>query len=137
MTRIPKVLPLAVVLAMGVALQVWAQSPKPATNEVELCDFKVLPVLADANATFSMIFALEIGEEGVPTNIRRVEGHFLDERSFIECLKKWRLAAPRGQKVLVEFDWVHGKGWVRVTITSSTLALTMRIAPGACVATER
>ncbi len=61
-----------------------------------------------------------------------VEGHFLDPKPFVECMQKWRLGAPAGEKVRAEFHWVHAKGWTTVSVGGSTIALSVRIAQGAC-----
>ena len=77
-----------------------------------------------------MAFVSKVGAGGAPTNIRSVGRAFLDEAPFVSCLREWRLPAPAGEAVRVEFDWVHGRGWVALRVMGRTFGQRITIAHG-------
>jgi hypothetical protein len=137
MTRSLKYATPRVAAALLMTAQLWCQSPSPAITDIVFCDFRVPEFLVQGNASFRMTFHLEVGKNQEPTDIRVVGDHLLDEKSFIDCLRTWRLPAPIGEKVRVEFDWVHAQGWVALRIMGATFSQRLKVAPGMCVPAGR
>ena len=91
---------------------------------IELCDFKVPPFVAHANASFSVIYSMDINPNGVPININNVStstiSKALSNEPFIECFQKWRLP-PFYEKVEVYLYWKHAVGWTSVSLIGKNL----------------
>lgn len=132
MASLDGVLSFALVLWMATSAHVVAAQEMTEATELELCDLKVPDAVAQANATFTMMFSAIRGPDGSLKGVKRVRGAFLDDAPFTACMKGWRVAGPVDERVVVAFDWVHAKGWTTIRVLGKTSSLTLRIAPGAC-----
>jgi hypothetical protein len=89
-----------------------ADQPK---DEIELCDFKVPADVAEANASFTVIYALDIGVSGGPSKVTKLKNDFLKDEPFTDCFMRWALPV-RNERITVYLSWEHGKGWTRVAL---------------------
>jgi len=103
---------------------------RPGDLEIEFCDFKVPPDIAQANASFPAAFLVQVGDDGRPVKVDKITNDFLSDEPFISCIKNWRL--PRGtQRVAVTFTWKHADGWTEVAISGGEANYRIKIQPGA------
>lgn len=103
----------------------------PVRTKVELCDLRVPDSVAQANATFTMVFSAVRSADGSLKDIKKTRGSLLPDAPFIACITGWKLSGPASEVVVVEFDWVHSKGWTAIRVLSKSSIVRFRIAPGA------
>jgi hypothetical protein len=105
--------------------------PEGARQEIELCDFQVPPAIARANASFTVVYAIKVGDDGHAASVEKVKNDFLPSRPFTACLGKWILPT-HNRKVVVTLAWQHGVGWTEVTVSGPGIDTRIRISRGAC-----
>ena len=100
---------------------------------IEFCDFKVPPFVAHANASFPVIYTMEINPNGVPININNVStstiSKALSDEPFVECFQKWRLP-PSYEKVEVNLYWKHAEGWISGSLSGKDFVRRWRFQKG-------
>jgi hypothetical protein len=125
---------LVVPVAMLVMFSVSSLSPNVRTTderlEVKMCDFQVPPELARANATFSVFYEIQVGDDGRPTKIEKVKNNLLGNEPFVECIQSWTLSV-KNKRLVASFDWKHGQGWTGLTILGDGLQFQVAFDPGA------
>lgn len=95
--------------------------------EIELCDFQVGKEIAQANASFSVIYTVQVGDDGRPVKVEKERNEFLPDESFVSCIKNWLLPAGRW---IVAFSWTHGKGWTEIAVSGNDLNYRLKIPLG-------
>jgi hypothetical protein len=103
----------------------------PTSEVIELCDFKVPTSVANANASFSVVYSIRVGPDGKALNVTKVKNDFLADGPFIDCLNGWILPTPGGN-VSVTFSWQHSKGWIQVSLSGKGVNRMMRFQQGWC-----
>ncbi len=103
----------------------------PTTTAVELCDLQVPDAVAQAHATFTMAFSAIRSIDGSLKEVKKVRGAFLDAAPFLACVSGWKVPGPASKVVMVEFDWIHAKGWSTIRVLSKSSVLRIKIAPSA------
>lgn len=101
------------------------------SEEIELCDFGVPSAIARANASFPVIYSLELGSTGKPIRVAKVKNDFLADDPFVNCFLGWQLPAEWGT-VYVILNWKHGIGWTQLTISGKGVRRVLRFQPGWC-----
>jgi hypothetical protein len=109
------------------ALTVYAN----ASEEIELCDFKVPGAIARANASFSVIYSIELGPTGKPTKVTKVKNDFLADDPFVNCFRGWQLPPEYGT-VSIILNWKHGIGWTQLSISGKGVHRVLKFQPGWC-----
>jgi hypothetical protein len=104
---------------------------KGVSEVIELCDFKVPKTIANANTSFNVIYLINIGRDGKPSNIVPIKNDFLDNNPFIECIKGWELL-PQGGPYTAIFHWQHGQGWDTVSIKGKETNRLLKFRSGWC-----
>lgn len=102
-----------------------------ASEEIELCDFKVPAAIARANASFSVIYSIELGSTGKPTKVTKVKNDFWADDSFVKCFRGWRLP-PEYRTVSIILNWKHGTGWTQLVISGKGVHRILKFQPGWC-----
>ena len=101
--------------------------------EIEMCDFDVPKNLAQARATFMIVYELQLDGGGRPTKVEKLKMEndlqFSDER-FVRCIKGWILPGVN-QRAFVALQWIHGKGWTQIEISGSDFDYIIKVQPGA------
>lgn len=87
----------------------------PPKDEVVICDVPVSSSVMQANATFNVVYTLDLDAEGRPTKIKPIRNDFLPSEPFQRCFAQWVLPA-KNRLVTVVFRWQHGVGWTDVVI---------------------
>jgi hypothetical protein len=98
---------------------------------IELCDFKVPDSIANANASFSVVYSIEIDPSGKVVKVTKVKNEFLSDAPFVACLRTWQLPPEYGT-VSVIFNWTHGKGWTQMSLTGKGVERVLKFQPGWC-----
>ncbi len=124
-------LSIVAVLLSGCEATILKAQEAPIPTEVELCDLRVPDSVAQANATFTMVFSAVRSTDGTLKDIKKVRGSFLTDAPFVACITGWKLPGPASEPVVVEFDWVHSKGWTTIRALSKSSIIRFKIAPGA------
>jgi hypothetical protein len=101
-----------------------------ASQEIQLCDFKVPKDIAHANASFTVIYAVQTGPDRHFSKIEKIKNDFLNDQPFTQCLSGWTLPVEN-QRVTITFNWKHGQGWTDIALSSKDLNQRIRIQPGA------
>jgi len=104
-----------VVLLTGPVVGPVAAQSSSSSEEIVLCDLGMNKELAQANASFSLIYELEVGSAGDVAGVREVRNGFLPGKRIAACLSRWRFAGS-ARKVMVIFNWKHGEGWRSIAI---------------------
>lgn len=123
-------------IALGSALMLvpsrLAQTPTTPTRrfEINVCDFKVPYEVARANASFTVAYVADVGDDGRPTKIDSVKNELLPNDPFVRCIKSWALPV-KNERLLISFDWRHGQGWSDLTISGQSLSYRIMFEPGA------
>jgi hypothetical protein len=98
--------------------------------EIDMCEFKVPPELAQANASFIVTYIVQVEEDGHPLKVDKVRNDFLTDGPFVHCIKSWILP-PGSRQLAVSFTWKHGQGWTELAITGQDFNYLIRFEPGA------
>lgn len=98
-------------------------------EQIVLCDLGVTTQVRNANATFNVIYQLDIGRAGNVTRASKVRNDFLPDEKIAACLTRWKFSGP-GRQATVAFQWKHGEGWISVGITDGGLTRRIRFDPG-------
>jgi len=120
---------------------VFLWTPVFATEEeiIEFCDLEMPKLLAHANASFSVVYSMDIDSTGTPTNIKLAYNNndkIMSDEPFMKCFQKWKLP-PSYEKVDVSFYWKHAIGWTTVSITGKNIRRTWRFQQGWQVGIKR
>jgi hypothetical protein len=121
---------------LGCVLTLFApQFARPATTagqrlEIDVCEIKVPKELAQANATFTITYAVQVGEDGHPMKVEKVKNDFLPDEPFAVCLKSWTLPTAN-RRLAVSFTWKHAQGWAEIAITGEDFSYRIVFKPGA------
>jgi hypothetical protein len=117
-------------LLMALPQLVGAGITKERELEVDVCDFGVPNEIAQANASFPVVFKVQVGEDGRALKVEKVKNDFLTDEPFVSCIKDWTL--PRGSRPLVvTFDWKHAEGWTEIAISGDEVNYRIKFRPGA------
>ena len=112
----------SVLLMLSLLLAAFADATVSAgaepRDEVWFCQPSVPEEVARANATFSVVYQLEIGPNGRPQSLTKLVNPYLDDEQFIQCLSKWVLPV-KNRRITVAFRWQHGVGWTEVLISGT------------------
>lgn len=121
---------IAVVLSLLVVPGLLLAAEKQ-QRRIHVCDFGVPAAVRQANASFTVIYRLSIGEDGHPRRIERLKNDFLQDGPFTSCFQSWIL--PVGEEnVTVTLSWRHGSGWTDMNISGARFEDEITIRPGAC-----
>ena len=86
---------------------------------IEFCDFEVPKIVAHANASFPVIYSMDIDSTGAPINITKINNHpfekIMPDEPFLKCFQKWKLPTSYG-KVEIHLNWKHAIGWTSVSL---------------------
>jgi len=109
------------ILISGFLLLLIPQFAFPGTTtrhelEIDVCDFGVPKEIAQANASFPVIFTLKVGEDGRVLKVEKVKNDFLADEPFVNCIRDWTLPASN-QTLVVVFNWKHAAGWTDIAIS--------------------
>jgi len=117
-------------LLMALPQFVWAGIAKERELEVDVCDFGVPKEIAQANASFPVVFTVQVGEDGRALKVEKVKNDFLTDKPFVSCIKDWTL--PRSSRSLVvTFNWKHAEGWTEIAISGDEVNYRIKFRPGA------
>ena len=95
-----------------------------------LCGGAVPTVVAEANATFRVVYELETGSSGAVVNVTRLRNALFPDNQLMACLGDWVLPAPN-TKSNVLLEWTHAAGWTRMVVVMPGFpAKTITIDPG-------
>jgi len=100
-------------------------------EEIEFCDFHVPEDVARANASFTVVYSVEVNGEGRATSVRRAKNDFLQDEPFVSCLINWNLPV-RNERVAVALTWKHGIGWTDVNISGQGVDQRIVFQQGYC-----
>lgn len=93
-------------------------------SEIVLCDFGVTSELRAANASFSIVYRIDIGDDGRVVGVSELRNDFLPG-----ALSRWKFAGPK-RRATVSLDWKHGEGWVSIVVSDPRSTLRIRFEPG-------
>jgi hypothetical protein len=128
-TILSKIL-MAGLLLMALPQLGWAGIANEHELEVDVCDFGVPKEIAQANASFPVVFTVQVGEDGRALKVERVKNDFLTDKPFVSCIKDWTL--PRSSRSLVvTFNWKHAEGWTEIAISGEEVNYRIKFRPGA------
>lgn len=86
---------------------------------IEFCNFEVPEIVAHANASFPVIYSMDIDSTGTPININKINNHpfekIMSDDPFLKCFQKWKLPPSYG-KVEIYLNWKHAVGWTSVSL---------------------
>ncbi|MFL6389831.1 MAG: hypothetical protein ACJ71U_20320 [Terriglobales bacterium] len=84
--------------------------------EIEVCDFRVPQEIARANASFTAIYTLKVGENGRPIKVEKEKNDFLADEPFAKCIKNWVLPSSN-ERLVATFTWKHAEGWTEIAVS--------------------
>lgn len=100
-------------------------------SEITFCNLEVSKNTKRANASFSVIYAFEIDQEGKPSKIQKIQDKYVGKEKVIACLSEWRfIGLPSGTDLIAFFRWQHGKGWVEVSVVGQDFKQVIKIKDG-------
>lgn len=109
---------------------VFAGITKERELEVDVCDFGVPKEIAQANASFLVVFTVQVGEHGRALKVEKVKNDFLADKPFVSCIRDWTLPASR-QPLVVTFSWKHAEGWTEIAISGDDVDYRIKFRRGA------
>jgi len=113
-------------------IHAFANEPEIEEEIIEFCNFEMPKVLAQANASFSVVYSMDIDSTGTPINIKLAYNNnekIMSDEPFIECFQKWKLPSSHG-KVDVYFYWKHAVGWTTMSIAGKNVSRKWSFQPG-------
>jgi len=88
----------------------------PPRDEIVLCGGLVPDALANANATFTVVYGLALDSSGSVQKVTRMRNPVIPDGPIIACLRRWSLPA-RNVTATVAMTWRHARGWTDVAVT--------------------
>jgi hypothetical protein len=97
--------------------------------EIALDGFEVRPHWVQGNASFSIIFQFNVGDDSHPADIYLVLGEEqIDVDAAKACLAKWTLSGLLpNKKYFLLLNWEHVKGYTMLTIIGEQMSLTIKL----------
>lgn len=97
--------------------------------ELLLDGFGIKPLWGQMNASFSIVYQFEIGEDGHPMHLQLLVGEkYIDLKAAEACLMKWVLSGLKiWTKYILILNWEHNRGYVSMTILSDQMSLNVRL----------
>jgi hypothetical protein len=96
--------------------------------EVDVCDISVPKEIAQANASFVVVFAVQVDEDGRLIKVDKATNDFLSDVPFVSCMTHWIL--PRNSRALaVTFTWKHALGWTEIAISGDQVDYRIKFHP--------
>ena len=99
-----------------------------ADEEIVFCDLGMTKGLATANATFTVIYQLDVDDSGKVTRVTKGKNDFLPDAKASACLRRWTFDGP-ARRLTVLFRWEHAVGWTSVSITDRGVSRRIRFEP--------
>jgi hypothetical protein len=92
-------------------------SQQPKSDEIVMCGTDVVPkAIQQANASFPIVYKLDIDSIGGVKAATKVMNKFVPDADIRKCLESWKLPTANST-VLVSYNWEHGKGWSSLSIS--------------------
>ncbi len=101
-------------------------------QELTFCAFPLSKAILQANASFNVIYELDVSEKGLPVNIRALEKGFAQAADVQACLEQWRLPQFASKHLVAVFEWHHGVGWKKLAISGPDIKLTIQLTGEKC-----
>ncbi len=97
--------------------------------ETSLDGFGIRPFWSQANASFSIIYQFEIGEDNHPMHMLLLAGDkYIYPKSAEEGLAKWTLTGlERWKRYVLVLNWEHGLGYTSMSILSEQMKLSIKL----------
>ena len=94
---------------------------------IEFCDFNVPSAITHANASFSVVYSMEIDDSGNPVKINKILNNFLTDELFVNCFIKWKLP-PEYKTITIVMNWKHGVGWTQLSLSGKEVHRVFKFA---------
>ena len=117
----------ALTISLSLTSLLWSAEP---SEEIVLCDLGVTRSLSSANASFSVIYRLDVSSTGSVTKVSKLRNDFLPDSMLQACLSRWRFTGQQQRTVITIFEWKHGQGWDSVAITDGGTTRRIRFGAG-------
>jgi hypothetical protein len=101
-------------------------------QELAFCAFPLSKAILQANASFNVIYELDVSEKGLPVNIKALEKGFAQPADVQACLEQWRLPQFASKHLVAVFEWHHGVGWKKLAISGPDIKLTIQLTGEKC-----
>jgi len=108
--------------------------------KMSLDGFWVLPTYIQMNATFSVVYQFEIGDDGHPMHIYALRDKspgwsedpedlcLIDPKAAENSIRKWKFVGfEKHKKYVLVLNWEHMVGWVSMFIHSDQVTLSIRL----------
>jgi hypothetical protein len=101
-------------------------------QEINFCSISLPPAILQAHASFSAIYGFDVAENGSPTNIKPVEKKFTNATEVEACIQKWSLPQSNSKHLVANFEWQHGIGWTKLTVSGPGMKLSIYLSGDRC-----
>ena len=123
---------ISLVIVVFLGIPTFANEQEIEDEIIEFCNFKVPEFTAQANASFEVVYTMEIDSNGSPVNIinKNIITHKqVSDEPFVECFQKWKLPPSYG-KADVSFYWKSGVGWTTMSLKGKNVRRTVSFQQG-------
>ena len=101
-------------------------------QELTFCSLPLSKAILQANASFNVIYELDVSEKGLPVNIKALEEGFAQPADVQACLEQWRLPQFASKHLVAVFEWHHGVGWKKLAISGPDIKLIIQLTGEKC-----
>jgi hypothetical protein len=101
-------------------------------QEINFCTFSLPKGILQAHTSFNAIYEFEVDQGGTPINIKPVAEQFTKLEDVQTCLATWSLPQSASTHLVAVFEWQHGIGWTKLTISGPTTKITIRLGDDRC-----
>lgn len=107
-----------IILAFFIAVSASVVPPLQTDTEITYCKFDIPDVVKTGNMSFYLHYGFEIDDQGQPVKIMKIRDEFIGVDQVTACIQNWRFRGLKmGTKLVAQFRWSHGKGWVSIVVT--------------------
>jgi hypothetical protein len=101
-------------------------------QEVEFCLMPLSEGILQAHASFSAVYQFDVDQKGVPANIKPITKAFTDPAEVEACLQKWSLPQSSNKHLTAVFEWQHGIGWTKLSVSGPDIKLIVHLSGQRC-----
>jgi|SRR5581483_996338 len=106
----------------------------PACNgqDIAFCSFPLSKGVLQAHASFNAVYEFDVNEHGTPIKIAQVGKSFVKLEDVQTCLAQWNLSQSASKHIVAVFEWQHGVGWTKLSISGPDIKLTVHLSGERC-----
>ena len=96
-------------------------------QDLAFCFLPLSKGVLKAHASFNEIYEFDVTQDGIPHNVKSVSAMFTKLEDASSCITQWKLKEAAMKHLVVIFEWQHGVGWIKQSVSGPGVNLTIRV----------